>query len=818
MKLSRNWLVAILLLGIIVFCFARTLGSFFLEDDFGEVAYVAKIFAGNWHLLVSNFTGNYMQIQTMQVYRPGLLMSLLFDFLFWKTNAFGYYLTNIVYMYGCGLMLYAVLRQLTSKWGGIRSFCASFLAAALFVANPLHGEAVSIVIGRVDIIACFYYLLSLWCFLKRGIKGSPLLIVAGIASFWCAILTKEMPICLPLLLAGIGFIMPEIVSGSGRDEESLSEYERRYSVADRLALAFQISLPLWLSTIVYFVIRRLALGTFVGGYVGSIGASQSSHVLEHWRDLDTLHRIFYPFNIQVFGPSSIYHVLVTVLYFLLGTLLLSRWVAKGLPWRWIALLVFWCVTAVLPIYQLWGLSENLDGSRFLFFLTVPLSAFLPICLLAPAVTETFSRVNFKLELSGLICLTALILLSSKIAYRNNIPWIHAGRQTRACLKQAQILADKIPSDKRAILLGLPTEREGARMILNGVTFNMMVSPPFTRTARTDKFVLFAPIVYGNDELINMQRYKDFLGNPDIVGTYVWNYDTLKFEPLFSPDALSASPAAEAVVIEPAPSNIGVYPYCEGQGDWKVQPDGTITMTANKNGSSIVLSPLNLNPLEYDFLECDVARKPGTSKGIASVFWSGQNHSDWQDAYRPETALLPEQSGDNFQTIRLPLSRHWRWLTSGDIVKLRLGLPAATSLKVKGLRIVSAGNLVPDLVVDKLQPDNTGVYTIDAEAAITLFTYGANVPQCEAVKIELSKPNFFFENLPEAMVGATEKAKGSNNDTAVLKSFICQGAVGSRTLSHTEFPSPGYYQLRATCLNQAGAMIGERSDSLTVIIK
>jgi hypothetical protein len=812
MKISRNWFAALLILGIIIFCFARTLNSYFLEDDFGEISYCYKIAEGNWQLLVSNFTGNYMQIQSMQVYRPWLLMSLLFDFLVWRTHAFGYYLTNILFMFGCGLMLYVVMRQLTRTWGEVRSFCASLLTAALFVANPLHSEAVSIVVGRVDIITCFYYLVSLWCFLKRGIRRGRTFLIIGTAAFWLAILTKEMAICLPLLLAGMAFIMPEVVRTTAH--EDLSDDSRHYSLAERIALAFRVSLPLWLSTVVYFVIRYLALGTFGGGYAGSIGAGQNSRLLERWSDLDTLHRIVYPFNIQVFGAASIYHVLLSILYFLIGALVLSRWVSKGLPWRWIALISFWSVTTVLPIYQLWGLSENLDGSRFLFFLTMPLSAILPICLLAPATTETFSSGNYKLELASLFCLVSLVLTNSKIACRNNIPWIHAGRQTQACLKQAQILANQIGKNKRAIILGLPAEREGARMILNGVTFNMMISPPFTKRSCAEKFVIFAPIIYGNDELINMQRYKDCIGDPNIVGTYVWNYDALKFERLPLPDLVSMSPAAPALAIQPAVSSIEVYPYAAGQGDWNVEPDGTISIATSTNTSSIALAPLNVNPLEYDFLEFDLAREPGRNKTVSSVFWQGERNSNWQDSYRPLTGLLPTQSGKDFQTIRMPLSRHWRWLNTGNIVKLRLDLPAAKSLKVKNLRIVSAGNLVPDLAIDKLQADNTGVYTTGKEP-LNFLIDGASVPGCESVKIELSKPNFFFENLPEPMVGVSGKSASANNNAAVLKSFVCQGALTHLSILPTTFPAAGYYQVRATCLNKDGMAIGERSDPLTL---
>ena len=135
-KPSLNLLVPLLIIAVIVLAaFGRTLGSYFLADDFGEISYVSHIFAGNWQQLIDNFTGNYMQIPTMKVYRPCLLLSIMADYALWKTNACGYFVTNIVFLIAAAMMLYMVLRQLTYSWGLIRSVAFSLLSAALFAAD-----------------------------------------------------------------------------------------------------------------------------------------------------------------------------------------------------------------------------------------------------------------------------------------------------------------------------------------------------------------------------------------------------------------------------------------------------------------------------------------------------------------------------------------------------------------------------------------------------------------------------------------------------------------------------------------------------------
>ena len=161
--ISNPFLHLLVLLGIVAFCFGRTLTSYFLADDFGEVSYVSRIFNGEPQLFWSNFTGNYMQIPGMSVYRPWLLVSLVLDFLFYKANAAGYYFTNLACFSGVVALIYFVTKQLTNRWSNTRSSIAAFLGAALFAANPLRCESVSWVVGRVDIVCCFSISLVIIC-------------------------------------------------------------------------------------------------------------------------------------------------------------------------------------------------------------------------------------------------------------------------------------------------------------------------------------------------------------------------------------------------------------------------------------------------------------------------------------------------------------------------------------------------------------------------------------------------------------------------------------------------------------------------------
>ncbi len=163
---------------IILSAFGRTLNSYFLEDDFGEVLYVSQIFSGHWQSVVTNFTGNYMEIPTMKVYRPCLLLSLMADYALWRTDATGYFATNILFLIGSALVLYLLLLELTKSWYQPRAYVFALSSAALFAASPLHCESVSLMVGRVDIICAFsiYYRYGVLYTRAIPITGSSLLL------------------------------------------------------------------------------------------------------------------------------------------------------------------------------------------------------------------------------------------------------------------------------------------------------------------------------------------------------------------------------------------------------------------------------------------------------------------------------------------------------------------------------------------------------------------------------------------------------------------------------------------------------------------
>ncbi|HNG73411.1 MAG TPA: hypothetical protein PLY72_03070 [Candidatus Obscuribacter sp.] len=836
------------------FIFNRTLGTYFLADDFGEIAYVSRIVGGEYGLIWLNFTGNFMQIPSMSVWRPWLLMSLLFDYLLWGTNPFGYYLTNLLSYNAVVLLFYWFIRQITAAWSSTRSGAAALFASAIFLASPLHCESVSWVVGRVDIVSALFYLLSLNLFLLAKavfpIKSRyRLYLTLALTSFVLAMWTKEMPIGVPVLLPFLLFFF-------GKGDGSLRSVIKQ-------------CLPIWLTTVIYLILRYLALGTLLGGYVQGIGDAQAAHALSRWLDKDTLIRLFYPLAFGIFGSNHLYQHCLTLLYAVSTGLLMVRLFCLRAPVKMLLFLPVWIVSTLIPIYKLWGLGYELEGARFCFFLTLPLSAALPLLLLAPVEkgNRTGDQKNFSMAAYFLLAVSTMTVLTAvltKICAATNLAWVHTGKEVKEFCLQARALADR--QDEKLLLLGIPKRRGGTHMILNGTTFNILLSPPYTQNkdvqatgitagnttaTKPIRIETFDPIIFGNSEYIDSERFKRLAGEKPTI--LVWLGELRRFL-----NVSYAAPLSENLrpLILPGLNNdsgssskdrSGVQEPCTGflhtmgHAVVRAAKDGLLIDNILE-GDGIAFSGLNLNPLSADYLEVKLTvLKPGTGRLKAALQASAGSTSspehnpasadDQQralaaiyapyevEAYLPEIdALNQVQAGkkqEREETVLLPLSDNWRWYV-GDIDTIVVNLPASANLKLHSVALKKACQVRPSLRPAHLKCSSTGVYYRE-NSDLTLTAVFQK--DCQALSgmenlvVEITRANTFFENLaPQAVPGSLSRTFTIPVPSSSLKA----GAAPVNSLElpinikSTDLESGVYQQVRVRAVDGQGRTLGQPS--------
>lgn len=939
-KIFSNPLIYVAVLaGAVFICFGRTLGSYFLADDFGEVAYVAKIFDGDWPRLWSNFTGNYMQVPSMAVYRPWLLMTLFFDFAVWKTNAAGYYLTNLLHYLACTILIFTLIRLLTSYWGKLRSTLAATFSGLLFATHPLHCESVSWVVGRVDIVCLTYYLLGLVSVALYVRNLNKKWLILTFASFWVSILTKEMAIALPVTATALAFLWGNTLKGGRTDELSKektatgksgndlnfdpssplpaqanppvfsTEPSRASAIAalqkldqelqphatpasisegepvtiannvtapdapgttgapiqlrQRIAVALPVAAMLFVCTVVYFIIRYACLGTITGGYTGSIGSSQFSGILQKWTDIDTVLRIVFPLNQFVFADGAAQKNLLSAIYLMLIALVTARLVIGSPPRRWLLFLFISSITALVPIYQLWGIGYELEGSRFVFFLTVSLSMLFPIILFSPleklptsvqqsgvsGTTPTVEnpvqpkparQASNRLLILSIVALSSLTLVFGKLTLKNNIPWIHAGKQTESIHAKAATLSKSTPSGKQVAVVGIPKDEGGAHMILNGTTFRTLIIPPFAEPGLTGKILTFEPSLFGDADKIDTAHFKETLLKPNVASFLVWDMDKKDFVS-FNPGTPAAIPQPISIsLLGPASSlplgatptgPIASYPYTQGRGD--LGPNGLIENA--ETGLGIRISGLHLRPAQFDYVvvRAHSPTAPDSTAEAKNIFRSDTCKVQLESSKNEKTSLnvrfdqkVTRISGNtSVLEIRLPVSAYWRYFCAGEITAMVIDFPpvertpangsngpngGSRSLAIDSVDLLPAALIAPEVtVLDRTSADD-GSFTIDRRksadtAPVRIAVDTAKLKDADSVEMQILHKNFFFDNLKSeaALISGTE---------TVLR------ATGTKTtfvIPDNIVKSSGYVQLRLKCLDSHNQQIGEYSFPITL---
>jgi hypothetical protein len=780
---TRPYVHIAFLLVLLLCTFARTLTSYFLADDFCEIAYVQEIFHGHPEMFWSNFTGNYMQIPGMNVYRPWLLCSLVFDWLLYGAKAWGFYLTNLLYLFACVVAYYAVVKVLTKSFGSTRSSWCALFAATAFLVSPLHCESISWVVGRVDIITAFFYLVGLALFsqniLAKDDKNRQRTIW-GVIAFVLALCTKEMAVGLPVIVFAISFLWQ-------RENLGLSLLSIK-----RWRNALVQSAPLWAVLAIYFVARMLFLKTAVGGYVAGFGAGQLADLMGRWFDRDTLTRLLVPLHHDIYDGNPGYRGIVWAVFTVATTLAAVRLIASRVSWKWYVFFSAWLATCAAPIFQLWGLAPNLEGARFYFFLTMPLSLILPLVLFYPQDLRG-DRSGKVVSIVGVAALCGLLVFYQKAAANTNMLWVHAGKEVARLSDVCKKMAAAITADERMIVLGIPQDNRGAHMILNGVTFDTMLHAPFAKEDCSRKFLNCAPVMYSPTDVINGGQFKSMLQMPDVLGAYVWSREKRDLIKIENGQTARTSPP----------------PLLLSQAD---RPSGVSA------GLEFVFNLRNINPLDFQYLQFDIEQKadPATAEKVGSVSWTGTQIID-PDTSKLNAAnffLSSHRNYKNFQTETINLGHHWRWYSAGQIQSLRIKFPQASGCSIRNVRLLPFAECAPLLTIASVSPldiwPNPFMSTVHLQP-VTLQLTDARKALSSTIRLELSKVNFFYDNFEEQeKVDPVERSIVVSALSGKTQKIDLEKEFGDKP-----FLAHGFYQIRAVYIDGDKKPVGAPSDTVTI---
>lgn len=426
--------------------YSAILNSFFLSDDFAQIG---KVLEGDFSVTWGQGEGGF--------FRPLFIWSYVIDSTLWRTNPFGYHLTNIALHTLNSYLVFILSAQLIRRNGHdpANTLRIAVAAGLIFLLLPSHTEAVSWISGRADLIATLFFLTALIFYDSyRQERYSPYL-AATLFLFMLALLAKESALCLPFII-----IAMEISPATGQ----------------RRAVDFRQTMKTggWLVLIllVYFLIRHAAIGTFIGVYGASTHLNFKLSLI--WERLPkySVRAVLPPLpeqlSFMLFKPfkSRAFIAFAIIFTGALSTLLLLRhkWQSHTVRKQqnvFLFLLLIFFLCSLLPVITMGINVFDTSGERFVYLPSIFTS-------IAIAYISTVFISHRKLWMLTIFCL--LVFYSASL-HGSNLRWREAANLSKSILddlvslsRHTDLLILNAPDDLR----GVPVYRNGLEQAL--ITF------------------------------------------------------------------------------------------------------------------------------------------------------------------------------------------------------------------------------------------------------------------------------------------------------------------------------------------------------------
>ncbi|OGS21215.1 MAG: hypothetical protein A2252_05965 [Elusimicrobia bacterium RIFOXYA2_FULL_39_19] len=249
------YVIVIVIAGVLVYI--NTVNKSFFWDD--EVLIANNVHIRSFSNIPYFFNPGYANVYEQaggERYRPLRTVTFVFDYMFWKENAAGYHITNITMHIIVALILFFMVKTMT------KNNLAAFLSGLVFVLHPVHTESVVYIKNRSDILCAIFFILSFMFYVKYiskegrpekvgnpGLRKDVIYYAASIFVFILALVSKEMAITLPFILAGYIIFLKR----------------------DNIKMNFILTIPYFAVLAVYFGFRKFIMkSTYASADISSI--------------------------------------------------------------------------------------------------------------------------------------------------------------------------------------------------------------------------------------------------------------------------------------------------------------------------------------------------------------------------------------------------------------------------------------------------------------------------------------------------------------------------------------------------------------------
>ncbi|MFH0825844.1 MAG: hypothetical protein V2B18_24065, partial [Pseudomonadota bacterium] len=235
---KKTPLLILLAAAVGILPYSNILCAFFLADDFDLLRGIAV--EGPFSVLMAGSGG---------FFRPVVSLSFALDILVWGLNPAGFHFFNVFLHFVNSLLVgYATTLLLKASLRNTNAQATGWISGLMFLAMPCHSEPVSWISGRMDLLAAFFALVSLSCFLRFKKDSLTGWYAVSLVAFFLALLSKESVVAYPAVMVIVIALISLYERTKGRGHP--------FREAGGFFLVFGC----------YLVVRYCAIGTLLGGY------------------------------------------------------------------------------------------------------------------------------------------------------------------------------------------------------------------------------------------------------------------------------------------------------------------------------------------------------------------------------------------------------------------------------------------------------------------------------------------------------------------------------------------------------------------------
>jgi tetratricopeptide (TPR) repeat protein len=352
--------------------------------------------AGNWH--------------------PLAWLSHMLDCQLYGAWAGGHHLTSILLHIASALLLFSVLNRMTDAvW-------RSAAVAALFAWHPLHVESVAWVAERKDVLCAFFWMLTLWLYVRYSAQPATGRYLFALGSFVLCLMSKPMGVTLPFVLLLLDYWPLNRVLEFGRHPPEKPPLRFAQKSWRQIALE---KVPFLALSAIACVLTLRAQEIAIVSTAGLPMVPRAAHVLaayNHYLAAAFVPRplaVYYPYQIQLPALTIGCAVIVLGLTTLLAVKNLRRRPYLIVGW-------LWYLGTLVPVIGLVQVGDQAWADRYTY---LPL-----IGLFLPLVWFAFEAVKNRVALqiaSVMVAVGLLAATSVQLGYWQNTRTLfeHAAKVT-----------------------------------------------------------------------------------------------------------------------------------------------------------------------------------------------------------------------------------------------------------------------------------------------------------------------------------------------------------------------------------------------------